>query len=473
MESFPSFCIYWKWSGLFSKIQPYVVVASCFLINISIGSLYALGNMIPYVVSYIRIHSVPHDLRLNTVTYIYAAQAVGIGLAMLLGGILDKHIGPRLVVLFGGLWMVFGAMISYITIQHSFWLFILTYGLITGIGLGIIYVSPIACSMRWLPKWKGFVSGIVLAGIALGTFVYSIAQTGYINPHNVRPSLAPYKESPNEKYFVDPGVLERVPFFFVILGISYALIVLVGCVFLVNPAPKIPVEEDDVTVKSTENERLVMDNSVSPPKSPPSLPESISLTPLQALKTRNFYMLLIMLTIGQTISSFVNPLYKSFGLQEIVRNDHFLTLVGSVGAIVNLIGRIVWALLADLTNYKLTLVIHGAFQSFFLLTFYATTSGGKFMYFFWVCCIFFGIGGYVSLFPGATVKSFGPKDISLNYGIMASCALTIGSLLAGCMSQAMVNIIEWYGTFFALGGISCVYFIFTLLYQHKNYGSAD
>ena len=438
MVSFASICVYWKWTGFLGKIQPYVVVASCFLVNLTIGSLYAIGNMIPYIVSYIRIHSSPHNLRLNTVTYIYASQAVGVGLAMLIGGLLDKYLGPRLVVLIGGLFMTTGAVLSYVTIQFSFWWFILTYGLITGIGLGILYISPIICSMRWLPRWKGLVSGIALAGIALGTLVYSLAQTWYINPHNVKPSSIPYKGSPHEKYFVNDHVLHNVPAFFLIMGVSYAVVSLIGCVFLANPPPE-----------------------ANYPSSVKLVP---GLTPLEALKKPEFYFFTFLLTIGQTVSSFINPLYKSFGLQEIVTNDHFLTLLVIIGAFFNLLGRILWPLLSDLTSYQTSVTFQGAFLSVFLLTFYSTIAGGKFMYFVWVCCVLFGIGGYVSLFPSAVIKIFGPRDMSIIYGMMASFALTTGSLLAGCISQVMVNEIEWYGTFFVFGGLSCVYFVSILIY---------
>ena len=452
---------------MLGRIQPYVVVASCFLVNLTVGSLYAVGNMIPYVVSYIRIYSSPHDLRLNTVTYIYAAQAVGVGVAMLLGGLLDKYIGPRLVILLGGLVMTVGALLSYVTIQYSFWWFMLTYGLITGIGLGILYISPITCSIRWLSKWKGLVSGFVLSGIALGTLLYSVAQTGYINPLNVKPDSWT-KEHPHEKYFSQDEVLEKVPNFFLVLGLSYAIIAIVSSVFLVNPL-QVKSASEDISKSSMESERLVLD---SHPKSIDSQSFSLeynSLSPLEALKQPNFYILTFLLTIGQTVSSFINPLYKSFGLQEIITNDHFLTLVVSIGAIFNLLGRILWPLLADLTTYKTSLIVQGSFLSVFLLTFYITVDGGRVMYFVWVCCVLFGIGGYVSLFPSAAVKSFGPENISVIYAMMASFALTVGSLLAGCISQVMVNIIEWYGTFFVLGGLSCVYFIVTLLYQHKPY----
>lgn len=75
----------------------------------------------------------------------------------------------------------------------------------------------------------------------------------------------------------------------------------------------------------------------------------------------------------------------------------------------------------------------------------------------------------MSIFPTAAVQSFGPRDVSLNYGILASISLIIGSLLAGFISQMLVRTIQWYGTFFVLTGVSCLNLFVPLIYQHKVY----
>ena len=464
MVAFASVCIYSKWPGFLYKIQPYVVIASCFLINLSIGTFFAIGNLLPYVVSYVRLHSQPSNLRMNVATYVYALQVVGIGSAIVFGSLLEKRIGPRLVIIFGGILMISGAATSYFAIKYSFWVFIITFGLINGVGIGVSYVSPIACAMRWLPKWKGLVSGVVVAGIGLSPLVFNTVQTGYINPHNKSPERTPYASNPDEKYFDQPEVLDKVPSFFIVLGICYAGICFLSSICLANPYPKEEVE----TMEDVKEEDPII-NGEGKPK--PSVVDS--LTPLQMLRTFNFYLLWFMFTVGITITSFFAPLYKSFGLEKVTTDDHFITIVGSIGAVFNLLGRILWAFLADLTNYKTAIIFQGAYMSCFLPTLFATAVVGKIMYFVWVCCLFFGIGGYMSLFPTAAVKCFGPRDVSLNYGIMAGAALVTGSIVAGFISQTLVITIHWYGTFFVLSGLSCLYFILALLYRHKAYSSVD
>ncbi len=465
---FASICIYWRWPGVLSKVQPYIVIASCFLINLSIGTFFAIGNLLPYVVSYVREHSHPSDLRMNVATYVYAIQVVGIGSAIVFGSLLEKRIGPRLVIILGGILMIIGAVTSYYAIKYSFWLFVFTFGLVNGLGIGLSYVSPIACAMKWLPKWKGLVSGIVVAGIGLSPLIFNAVQTGYINPYNKSPNFSPYSSDPDEKYFTQKQVLEKVPNFFFVLGMCYATICLISSICIVNPYPNtsssIPIKASS---PATDEETALINTD----KKHVDKTDVVSLTPFQMLKTFNFYWLLFMFTIGITITSFFAPLYKSFGLENVTDNDHFLTIIGSIGAVFNLLGRIMWAFLADLTNYKTAIVIQGAYMSCFLPTLYSTTAVGKAMFFVWVCCLFFGIGGYMSLFPSAAVKCFGPRDVSMNYGILASISLVTGSIIAGFISQMLVNTVGWYGTFFVLSGMSCLYFVLALLYRHKTYGS--
>ncbi len=459
-------CIYWKWPGPLGKIQPYFVVLSCFLINLSIGTFFAIGNLLPYVVSYVRIHSHPHHLRMNVAAYVYAIQVVGIGSAIMFGSLLEKKVGPRIVLLLGGVLMIIGAATSYYTIKISFWFFVFTFGLVNGLGIGVSYVSPIACAMKWMPKWKGLVSGVVVAGIGLSPLVFNAVQTGFINPTNKHPDLAPYDSDPDEKYFTQEDVLEKVPKFFWILGICYAGILAISSICIAKPYPTEPSPASQQKSKDDEESALINVNKKC--DLPPAV---VSLSPLQMLKTFNFYLLVIMFTIGITITSFFAPLYKSFGLEKVTNDDHFVTIAGSVGAVFNLLGRIVWAFLVDLTDYKTAIVCQGAYMTVFLPTLYATTMGGKVMLFVWICALFFGIGGYMSMFPSAAVKCYGPRDVSLNYGIMASTALVTGSILAGFISQLLVNTIHWYGTFLVLSCLSCLYFFMGLSYQHKTYNT--
>ena len=540
MVSYSSICVYWKWPRSLRWLQLLLVLSSCFLVHLSIGTLYTYGNLVPYIVSYVRVHSSPKTLRFTDTPYVYACQIAGQGSSMILGGLLERRFGPRLITLAGGLLMSVGVALTYFSIQYSFWLMLCTYGIMFGLGIGLAYVGPLACAMRWLPKWKGLASGIVVSGFGLSALIFNTVQTGYINPRNVSPDF-PDPDNGDIKYFSQPEVLERVPSVFLVLSSCYVSMQLIGCLFIVNPHPsymqntnldsdlrkqdnkgnvgmkKVSETQSD-TDSTTETEagrRMLESTSLkgSINESPikiqdvskcekdnfndidsdshssvsytlsssdsvnPKLEQSISkisshyvynFTPLQMLKKVNFYLLWVMFLLAGSSVTFVSSLYKSFGLEQVSDNDHFLSIVGGVSALFNLLGRIVWGGVADLTTYKVAFVLQSALMTCLLFTLYSTTATGKAAFFIWICGIFFCIGGYFSLFPAATAKSFGQDNIGVNYGILFTSQV-FGSLLAAFISQFLVDHIFWYGMLFFIGGLSALEFLLAILYRHKRY----
>lgn len=504
MVTYDSLCVYWRWPGCLQRYQVLFVIFGAFLIHLSLGSIYSIGNMIPYIVSFVRNSSEPQTLRSSDATYLAACQTTGHGVMIILGGLMEKRIGPRLATLIGCCLMCAGVLLTYFTIQISFWLVLITYGLMFGFGLGIAYIGPITCIMKWLPKWKAVAAGIVVAGYGLSSTIFNALQTAYINPHNVQPDAQPFPENPKEKYFTDHDLLQRVPYVFLILGLVYGMIQLIGCVFLVNPPPH---EEYSINLLNNEDKNLCLcdqrvrtgpfprSNSVSDTKfdSDQSTESSsllgsinstkstnsnklvvswsrnvvLNVTPKAMLTKLNFYIQWLMFMIAGLSVNFVSSLYKQFGLENEV-DDHFLAAVGSVAAFFNLLGRILWGLLADVVTYKFALVLQVGVMTCLLLTLYITTVGGKWMFMIWVCGLFFCIGGNYSIFPAAIARSFGQLHLGVNYGLLFT-SQTVGALLSAFLASTLVHVIDWWGVLFLLGGLSILELLFALCYRHKRY----
>lgn len=84
-----------------------------------------------------------------------------------------------------------------------------------------------------------------------------------------------------------------------------------------------------------------------------------------------------------------------------------------------------------------------------LLTFYSTIYGGKIMYFIWVCGLFFSFAGTFSLFPTVIAKSYGPKYMPVNFGLLFTSQVSplgLKILTFFCINFAFhVTIsIEWF-----------------------------
>lgn len=488
-----------------------IVIAAGFLVHLSLGTLYTIGNLIPYVVSYIRARSHPTDLTSETATWIGALNLAGQGSSMFVGGWLEKRIGPRWSTLIGGWLMSIGVLLSYFTIKVSFWLLLLTYGLVFGLGVGIAYVGPLSCAMRWMPQWKGVAGGFVVAGFGLGALIFDQVQSYYINPDNLKAT--------EEDYFTNRELLDRVPFIFLILGGTYAVMQFVGSLFIVNPphsmeTPHSNCKEQAVNDRHSDREEKRDENShinagsLTPPKeeflsdsSSSSEDEvegtstvtllskqkadidknsdtvksavytpktsSIGAHPLRVLRSFNFYHLWVMMLLGGFSVSFISSLFKVFGL-SFIDDDQFLAIVGSTSAILNCAGRIVWGLVADRVSYKFALVLQSGIMTIFLLTFYATRFVEKTMFFVWVCVIFFCVGGIFSLFPTAMALSFGPKFMSINYGLLFTSQISSG-VIAAVLFTTLQNLLDWDGIIFLVSGVSLVGFFVTLCFHSIKY----
>ena len=560
------------WPPRLLIIRAIFVVIGGFLVHFTLGTIYTFGNMAPYIVSYIRNQSHPEDLEDATSTWIFACALMGQGGAMFFGGWLVNKIGPRFTTLLGSWIMSAGVALSFFAIKVSFWLLLVTYGVLFGVGVGVAYIGPLTSAMKWMPKWKGLASGIVVAGFGLGALGFNALQTVYINPHNVAPHPDP--DRPEQKYFTDPDLLERVPWTFIIMGGTYAVMQLIGSLVITEPPPdygskdepssqehetegdvssqvngstKLPqrgrselsqsAEQDENTIPDLDPLPDSQDNGaihedVAKGSSTSSTPSSLlrggvqlngiqnnnedsddefieeeklkllkegreapipdkletrkadlesslvsglfqtnnvisSLHPKQVLLKPNFYILWFMFLSNGMAVIFTSTLYKIFG-QEFITDDHYFAAVGSVSAIFNCAGRIVWGLVADLISYKFSLVIISAVMTIFILTFYSTILGGQVMYFIWVCVIFFCIGGNFSLFPTAVGRAFGLKYAPVNYGMLFTSQIVAGSLGA-LLSTLLRSLIGFYGLMFLVSGFSCIGFILALVYKPKRY----
>jgi MFS family permease len=111
------------------------------LIELPLGSLYTWGNLNPYVTSYMRSFQ---NIEYADTVWVLAAAVAGQSVVIALGGIIEKKWGPRVGSILGGSIFVAAVALTYFT-ASMFPAFIITYGLLFGIGGGIAYTSPLVC----------------------------------------------------------------------------------------------------------------------------------------------------------------------------------------------------------------------------------------------------------------------------------------------------------------------------------------
>jgi hypothetical protein len=115
---------------------------------------------------------------------------------------------------------------------------------------------------------------------------------------------------------------------------------------------------------------------------------------------------------------FVINTFKSYGMKQI-KNDQFLTLVGSIASVFGGI-RFVWSYLIDRYSYKFSYTIVLLMNIFFGFTL-ILISENKALYLIWVSMIVWAEGAHFALIPTIIAKIFGPHA-ALVYGITFSFA---------------------------------------------------
>jgi MFS transporter, OFA family, oxalate/formate antiporter len=146
-------------------------------------------------------------------------------------------------------------------------MFILSYGIVAGLGLGIGYITPVSILISWFPDRRGLASGMAIMGFGFSAMIFGPVMT---------------------KLFALLGVSNT----FYILGGVYFVVILLSSTYLEAP-PEGWVPKGFVTKNSTET-------------------NNFGLTVNQVLKTNKFYimwfMFFINITCGIAIISVASPL---------------------------------------------------------------------------------------------------------------------------------------------------------------------
>src|SRR5690606_32163657 len=102
------------------------------------------------------------------------------------GFLVDKF-GPRLLLSLGAILTA----LSWILAAHvtSVWGLYLTYGLLGGVGTGIIYVGVVGLMVQWFPDKRGFAVGMVAAGYGFGAILTTFAISASIKSSGVPSTL--------------------------------------------------------------------------------------------------------------------------------------------------------------------------------------------------------------------------------------------------------------------------------------------
>ena len=207
-----------RWKNFFTpkNVDGVLALIGGFSLHLTLGTLYCFGNLNTYITSYLR-KNVNPDLTYNDLVWVPTLSTVFQGSFMTCSGHLEEKIGVQFTMALGCFIMVAGVLLTSITVRFSAVFTVITYGCLFGLGTALAYAPPLGVAMKWFPKSKGLVNGIIVGGFGLGAFIFNQIQTAYLNPLN-------HKLDDHGEYFTDDKILHRVPSLFILLGSIYALI---------------------------------------------------------------------------------------------------------------------------------------------------------------------------------------------------------------------------------------------------------
>lgn len=205
-------------------------------------------------------------------------------------------------------------------------------------------------------------------------------------------------------------MLNRTPKVFLVLGVIYAFLQLVGLSLL------------SLKSDTDESQRFLIDkNSINDPSKNNSLginyessKDGIKLN--EAIKRPVFWNLFIILFSQIVPCGLVINFYKTFG-QTFMTDDKFLSLVGSFAALLNALSTFVWGFLIEKLPFKLiSLFLSTSLVSLTSTLYLIRFVGFKYLYAIQIGLIMICRSGALVLMPTVTAKTFGQKYFQSNYG---------------------------------------------------------
>lgn len=367
----------------------------------------------------------------TTMQWPYIVFLLVFALAMPLGGPYMEKYGPRKVAMVGGILTGLGWLLSSTVTSPE--MLAAVYGIIGGLGVGIVYGCPITISTRWFPDRRGLAVGLTVLG-----FGFSAALIGPIADY----LTANYG-----------GILST----FRILGIAFLIVIVVLSNFLrFPPAGWRPT-----------GWKPAIQNTVTNAKADFSRSEMV--------KKLAFYGLWICYTIGTLAGLMAIGIAKSVGLEvakstgmEDVAASTLMTNLIVPFAALNGFGRPLFGLLTDKLKLRYTAMLSFVLIIVASLSLY-TSPTSIVIYVISFALLWLCLGGWLAIAPTATASYFGTKDYARNYGLVFT-AYGVGAVIGNLLASQIKDIFGAYISVFPVVAALAVLGIivtFTLLKTPK------
>lgn len=355
-----------------------ILAAACF-INLCIGSMYAWSVLAGPMAK---------ELNADSLSIVFSIANSLNFITMILGGILNDKYGPRWVVFGGGL--MFGLGMFFSGMAQSVSELILTYGIILGLGISLVYGCTINNTIKFFPDHRGLVGGMTTAFYGISSVIFSYVGNWLNNTVGVRAS-------------------------FKVMGAVFTVVICTGA-FLLEKCPE----------------------GFSPAGFNPASEAAAAereLSPSEVLRTPLFYILFGILMCGGTFGMMIISSASALAQDILSLSATAAAVYVSFLCLFNTFGRLAAGYISDRIGRIRT--IRGAFilavlAMALLSAAEATARRGCFTAGLLLIGLCFGT--FMGVFPGLSTDCFGTRYNTVNYGL-----LWIGFCSSGLLGPALLN----------------------------------
>jgi oxalate/formate antiporter len=264
----------------------------------------------------------------------------------------------------------------------------LTYGLLGGLGTGIVYVGVVGHVVQWFPDRRGLATGMAAAGYGMGAILTTFPIAQAIRATSYQRALVEF-------------------------GIVLSVVALAAAQGLQRP--------------------LAGAQAAMRARAPSYRPAEMLRTPVFWLM---FGMMTMMSTSGLMVTSQMGAFTKDFGMADVlVMGFAVLPLALSLDRVTNGLTRPFFGWVSDRIGRENTMLIAFGLEGT-AMTIWLLTRSHALVFVLMSGVVFFGWGEIFSLFPSTLTDTYGPAFATANYGCLYM-AQGVGSVLGGPMAALL------------------------------------
>ncbi|MGS7139301.1 OFA family MFS transporter [Streptococcus pyogenes] len=369
------------------KTKRYIIAIAGILLHLMLGSTYAWSIYRNPILQETGWDQAP-------VAFAFSLAIFCLGLSAAFMGNLVEQYGPRLTGTVSAILYASGNMLTGLAIDRKeIWLLYIGYGVIGGLGLGAGYITPISTIIKWFPDKRGMATGFAIMGFGFASLL----------------------TSPIAQWLIETEGLVAT---FYLLGLIYLIVMLFASQLIIKPtAAEIAILDK----KRLQNNSYLIEG----------------MTAKEALKTKSFYCLWVILfiniTCGLGLISVVAPMAQDLtGMSP----EMSAIVVGAMG-IFNGFGRLVWASLSDYIGRRVTVIL--LFLVSIIMTISLIFAHSSLIFMISIATLMTCYGAGFSLIPPYLSDLFGAKELATLHGYI----LTAWAIAALTGPMLLSITVEW------------------------------